>query len=105
MSLEEQIHNLTITVEKLTDVILSHMEKELNPLVNVVGDSDDLDDIAEPHEESPIPDEVQSTDSKTMELINLSKRMGYPYLMQDGKLIVDNEVLNTYSRQGNKDEV
>lgn len=111
MSLEEQIQSLTIAVEKLHDLILDGREsiQVFEDLYPKEGDTVRTEEPSWAHEvtvdgppqdEGMIKDvEIQGTDSKSLELIRLSQRMGYPYLVQDDKLIVDNEVLNAYSRE------
>lgn len=42
---------------------------------------------------------VQGVNPKEMDLINLSKELGYPFLRNEDRLIVDNRVLDEYNRR------
>lgn len=123
MSLEEQIHSLTITIEKLHDLILTVLEERDDPFSDDASsveaalgreiEEGDLDEIAESYEESPMkPDLVKeptiiSANEKTLALIALSKEMGIDYLYHNDQLAVDNRVLDEYNRRnlGKQDEI
>jgi len=120
MSLEEQLHSLQITIEKLHDIILERTI-EFMPDEDMRSSAEAaLDREIEEHIPGPLPHHtnagvmhgepepsVQGADTREIDLIALSKEMGFQYLQHNGTLTVDNRVLDEYNRRslGGADEV
>ena len=92
-AIERLIHAINVLTSDLEDQFMTEFsEAELDAIPD-----GQTTGIATPID--PPVEKISSTNQKTIELIELSKRMGVPYLLNDdGKLIVDNGVLNEYNR-------
>lgn len=108
MSLEEEISSLAEEVRELSvsigDLIsLMEMAQGIEAGQLEMEGKGYLKDSEPEETESaiPMPEDivVVAANHREIELVKLSKEMGLPHLLNDGKLIVDNRVLDEFNRR------
>lgn len=108
MSLEDSIERLKKSIDELTGMINEFLELK-NPSIIYEETDDDLQEKivsakGSPYSQGPSEageeeEKVEGANPKVIQLINLAKKMGETYIYQDGRLVVDNRVLDEFNRR------
>jgi len=114
MSLEDKIDQLIEVIEDLTAVMVLATEEEVDAsdveYSTVTVDDDTMVGIISSRSPSEHPDwpnqpladdepVITPANQRTIELISLSKEMGFEYLLEGEHLAVDNRVIDEYNRR------
>lgn len=96
MSLEESISDLTGAVEELTLAIRYSQGIEAGEVEKYgVAPAE-----VAPVEEDELPEKaIFPVSDKTLDLIALSRELGFDYIQHEDTLVVDNRVLDEYNRR------
>ncbi len=98
MSLEEAIEDLTREIRNLGEHL--RREERLVAFKDTVEGQGTTPAEQAPTETETVPiADIQSDTEHVIALIDLSRELGYPYLHEGDKLVVDNRVLDEWNRR------